>query len=386
MKKWYIYGRLLLIVNCQLSIVNCLPASAQELSGYVSGLYTPIYLSDEELFVNNGLIHNRLNFKYTPDDKWSFTAEVRNRAVVGNFSNLSPDYFSMLTADNGRMNLSWNITQGNSYLLNSSVERLNIAYSGNNWSFVVGRQRINWSQTLMFNPNDIFNGYSFFDFDYPEKAGSDAMRLSYYPSAVSVIEIGAKLNRWGEATVAALYRFNASGWDVQALGGIVNRYDAVVGAGFSGEAGGINLRGEASFFRSTQADALTKNTLVTSLGADYICKNSLSLSGTILYNQQPTGSSSNFLSLYNVPLTPKLLSITDWTVCAQVSYPITPLFTGGLAVVSFIDLPAFYFGPSADYSLSNNLTFSAMVQVFTGDSKTTSSNLLLGYLRLKYNF
>jgi len=366
-----------------------LPILAQQkmsLNGYVSGLYTPIYLMSEDMLVNNGLIHNRLNFKYTPDNKWSFVTEIRNRAIFGNFSNLSPDYFSLLTQDNGWMNLSWNITKGNSYLLNSSVERLNFAYNDKKWSIVVGRQRINWSQTLMFNPNDIFNGYSFFDFDYPEKAGSDAVRLSYYPSEVSVVEVAAKLNRWGQPTAAALYRFNAGGWDLQALGGIMNEYDRVIGAGFSGEAGGVNLRGEASFFHSVQTGAPLKNTLVASLGADYIFKNSLSLSGTILYNQQPTGSNGNFLSLYNAPLSPKQLSITDWTACIQASYPITPLLTGGLAVVSFVDLPAFYLGPSIDYSLSDNLTFSAMVQLFTGGSKTTSYNLGLGYLRLKYNF
>jgi len=356
------------------------------LNGYVSGLYTPIYLTQGDMFINNGLIHNRLNFKYTPDNKWTFTAEVRNRAIFGNFSSLSSQYFSMLTADNGWMNLSWNIGQGNDYLLNSSVERLSIAFSGKKWSFVVGRQRINWSQTLMFNPNDIFNGYSFFDFDYPEKAGSDAVRICYYPSAVSVVEIAAKLNRAGQPTAAALYRFNIGGWDVQALGGIVNRYDEVAGVGFSGEVKGVNLRGEASFFHSTQKQALMRNTLVASFGADYIFKNSLSLSGTVLYNQQPAGNSGNFLSLYNTPLTPRQLSITDWTACVQASYPLTPLLTGGLALVSFVDLPAFYFGPSVDYSLSNNLTFSAMVQLFTGGSKLASSNLALGYLRLKYNF
>ena len=110
------------------------PLTAQEkasLSGYVSGLYTPVYLIGEDMFLNNGMIHNRLNFKFTPADKWRFVAEVRNRAVFGNFSSLSPDYFSMLTADNGWMNLSWNITQGDSYLLNSSVERLNITYNAN---------------------------------------------------------------------------------------------------------------------------------------------------------------------------------------------------------------------------------------------------------------
>jgi len=382
-----IYIGILIIVILQ--GITILPVSAQKqlsLNGYVNGLYTPIYLTGEDMFLNNGLIHNRLNFKYTPVDKWSFIAEIRNRAVFGNFSSLSPGYFSMLTQDNGWMNLSWNITQGNNYLLNSSIERLNIAYNDKKWSLVIGRQRINWSQTLMFNPNDIFNGYSFFDFDYPEKAGSDAVRLSYYPSEVSVVEVAAKLNRWGQATAAALYRFNAGGWDVQALGGIVNEYDRVIGAGFSGEAGGVNLRGEASFFRTVQKNLPSENTLVASFGADYTLKNSLSLMGTVLYNQQSTGRSSDFMSLYNTPLSPKMLSISDWTICAQASYPITPLLTTGLTVVSFADYPALYFGPSADYSLSDNLTLSVMVQYFLGGSKGGTSDLTLGYLRLKYNF
>jgi len=356
------------------------------LNGYISGLYTPIYLIDEDQFLNSGLIHYRLNFKYTPDEKWSFVAELRNRAIFGNPSLFGPDYFLSLTADRGWMNLSWDVAQGDGSLLNASVERLNMTYSANKLSVVVGRQRINWSQTLMFNPNDIFNGYSFFDFDYPEKAGSDAVRLSYYPSAVSVVEAAVKLNRQGQLSAAALYRFNVKGWDLQALGGVVNQYDGVIGAGFSGDVGGVNLRGETSFFHSTQADIPLKNVLVASLGADYIFKNSLMLSGTILYNQQPKGSSDNFLSLYQTPLSPKQLSITDWTVCAQASFPVTPLFTGSMAVMSFVRLSAFYFGPSVDYSLSNNLTVSAMIQVFSGGSKIESSDLALGYLRLKYNF
>ena len=372
------------VIGLLLAGVVAISGKAQEkasLHGYISGLYTPVYLISEHTFLNNGLIHNRLNFRYAPFSKWSFVAEVRNRAVFANF-----DYNEMIAPDNGWMNLSWNITQGNSYLLNSSVERLNIAYNGNRWSLVVGRQRINWSQTLMFNPNDIFNGYSFFDFDYPEKAGSDAVRLSYYPSEVSVVEVAAKLNRWGQLSAAALYRFNVWGWDIQALGGVVNRYDVVAGAGFSGEAGGVNLRGEASYFHSLQKDVPLINTLVVSLGVDYIFKNSLSLSGTVLYNRQPADSSVHFLWLYQAPLSPKQLSITPWTLCAQVSYPITPLCTGGLAVAGFVPLPAIYFGPSVDYSLSNNLTFSAMVQVFAAGVKAESTQLGLGYLRLKYHF
>ena len=54
------------------------------------------------------------------------------------------------------------------------------------------RQRINWGQTLVWNPNDIFNAYSYFDFDYIERPGSDAIRLQYYPDYSSAIEMAVK--------------------------------------------------------------------------------------------------------------------------------------------------------------------------------------------------
>jgi hypothetical protein len=83
----------------------------------------------------------------------------------------------------------------------------------------------------------------------------------------------------------------------------------------------------------------------------------------------------------------KYLSITEWTVCAQLSYPFTPIVTGRFAAMSFINLPAFYLGPSIDYSVLDNLTLSAMVQTFVGDKKKMNpQGLLMGYVRVKWDF
>ena len=355
--------------------------------GYLNELYIPTYIFEETSIQNTAWVHNRLNFKYLPSTHWDITAELRTRALFQDFRDYTHKQFKTVTQDAGWLNLSWNLAESNYLLLTTSVERLYAAYQTDNFSIKIGRQRINWSQALVFNPNDIFKGYSFFDFDYPERQGSDAIRISSYPTTTSVIEWVAKLNYYGQLTLAGLYRFNVKGWDMQLLGGLVNKSDLILGTGFSGDIKSVNLRGEFSYYYSTLIMPELKNTFVASLGVDYIFKNSIMLSAEGLYNRLPKAYITNLGTLYTVPMSPKYLSITEWTVCARISYSFTPLVTGSFTAMSFINLPAFYAGPSVDYSARKNLTLSAMLQTFIGDKKEMNPyGLLMGYVRLKWDF
>ncbi len=94
----------------------------------------------------------------------------------------------------GWIDMSWNIVDENSFFLNTTIDRLWLDLNFNKFQARIGRQRINWGQTFVWNPNDIFNAYSFFDFDYTERPGSDAIRLQYYPSFSSAIELAAKID------------------------------------------------------------------------------------------------------------------------------------------------------------------------------------------------
>jgi hypothetical protein len=357
------------------------------LKGYLNGLYIPVYIFGEKGIQNTAWIHNRLNFIWLPASHWDFTAELRTRALFQDFRGYSSEQMKMITQDAGWLNLSWNLVKSNYMMLTTAVERLYVAYQTDHFSVKVGRQRINWSQALLFNPNDIFNGYSFFDYDYPERQGSDAIRLSAFPTSTSAVELAAKMNYYGQLTLAGLYRFNVKGWDLQMLGGMVDKYDLMLGTGFSSDIKGVNLRGEFSYYYSTTVTPELKNTFVASFGVDYYFKNSILLSVEGLYNRLPKNYITNFRTLYTVPMSPKYLSITEWTVCAQISFPFLPILTGSFAALSFINLPAFYLGPSLDFSALNNLTLSAMLQTFIGDKKTMEpQGMLIGYLRLKWNF
>lgn len=379
MKRW----ALTLIVT-----VSCLVLSAQivHFDGYVSGLYSPMIPLNSGKTLHNGLLHNRLNLKITPNTHWTLSLEVRNRALFGDYRLFSPQLFDVYTQDNGWMNLSWNWTESNYMIGNSAIERLYVGYERERFAVRIGRQRINWSQTMVFNPNDLFNGYSYFDFDYIERSGSDAVRLSYFPSETSAVEVAAKVNRWHEVTAAGFYRVNVNGWDVQAVGGVLNSVDIIVGGGFSGDLNGLNLRGEASYFYNYSDDTKLKHTVVASIGSDYVFGNSLIISGELLYNRQADGEINNILSIYTSTMSPKQLSLSEWTAVAQVSYPFSPILSGSFAVMSYIDLPVFFFGPSFDWSVTENFSISTMCQLFLGGQSLSSSNILVGYLRLKYNF
>ncbi len=62
------------------------------------------------------------------------------------------------------------------------------------------------AQTLVWNPNDVFNVQNYFDFDSPEKPGSDAIRMQYYPSFTSTAEIAPGLEYNNALTLAGYYR------------------------------------------------------------------------------------------------------------------------------------------------------------------------------------
>ncbi|MCX6254339.1 MAG: hypothetical protein NTV31_07670 [Bacteroidia bacterium] len=244
-----------LIFILLLVLITTCPALTQEkpktlvLNGYLSTMQSVMFDSLSGPFVNDNLLHNRLNLKGYINDHITFAAEFRNRLFTGDMVRSGRSYSEMIGSDQGWVDLSWNILNEPSFFLNTTIDRLWVDFNYGKIQARIGRQRINWGQTLIWNPNDIFNAYSFFDFDYIERPGSDAVRLQYYPSFSSAIELALKADYKDHITTAALYRFNKWGYDIQFLAGYVNNEDLVAGAGWSGAIGSISFRGEASWFQ-----------------------------------------------------------------------------------------------------------------------------------------
>ena len=60
------------------------------------------------------------------------------------------------------------LLSADSWFLHTMLDRAWIDYTRGKLQLRLGRQRINWGTNLVWNPNDVFNTFSYFDFDYEE--------------------------------------------------------------------------------------------------------------------------------------------------------------------------------------------------------------------------
>jgi hypothetical protein len=85
----------------------------------------------------------------------------------------------------------------------TNINRLYLDWRKNNWQVRMGRQRINWGVNLVSNPNDLFNTYSFFDFDYTERPGADALRVKHFLEDMWRVQAAVSLARNSRQMLAA---------------------------------------------------------------------------------------------------------------------------------------------------------------------------------------
>ncbi|MGC8803175.1 MAG: hypothetical protein ACP5PS_05320 [Bacteroidales bacterium] len=378
-------------------LLPCLSSQAQdtiyqakkiELNGYLSSLQSAAFDQIDNAWQTSQLIHNRINVYATMlQDKIKINASVRNRLSWSNQLNNSQLISATQPSQTGWIDASFDIAKGQSYQLNAEFDRFYITYENKNVTISAGRQRINWSQTFVWNPNDLFNAYSFYDIDYVERPGSDAIRLQYFPSEVSTAEAAIKIDRNRKITAGILYRFNTLGYDIQFLGGILEENDYVAGVGWSGSlAGRISLRGEISLIHPKAILKFSKLSTLVSVAADYTFPSSLTLQGEYFFNQLAPNTLNQSTFLYYLTTTGNIntLSPAQHNVVAQASYPFTPLLNGNIAILMMPSIKGFYYAPSLVYSLTQNLDVSLFWQAFAMYIENSTLHYHLIMLRLKF--
>ena len=380
-----------------LPILGTITLQAQNkwtMDGYLSDMQAFYQIDDSWLWENT--LQDRFSFMYYPNDWLTGNLQFRSRVILGNTLKKIPDYSDALSKDPGWLDMTFftngNLGESTGFALASVIDRLWLQFTFENLEIIVGRQRVNWGQTLVWNPNDIFNSYSYFEVDYPERPGSDAIRLQYYTGDASAIELVAKIDSSKRVTASGLYRFNTHGFDIQFLGGIYQQEDLVLGTGWSGSLGPVSFRSELSYFRDLKQFTDTTGHLMASAGFDYTFSNSLTIQLEGLYSGfAKEMDASSFLQFYSGNLDVKNLAFTEWSFFANISYPITPLFTGSFATIWYPELKGAYLGPSFELSIKDNLVLSLILQYFTAEydmpSGTTSrQNNTFAFMRLKWNF
>jgi hypothetical protein len=353
--------------------------------GYATWLHTAMFENPADDWVNSSMLHNRLNFKSYAGSRTTFALEIRNRFVTGDMVRLDPTYVPGLSTDPGWADLSWNVSTGNSYVLNMMIDRAYIDFTAGNLQVRAGRQRINWSQALIWNPNDIFNTYSFFDFDYVERPGSDALRMTYSTGPSSSVEAAVKVDRSNRITAAALGRFSVLNTDLQFLAGVTDDEFLTAGAGLSGAIGSVSVRGEATLFKPFNGAAGGESSFIATLGIDKAFSDKLTTLAQVMYSNNPIDL-TGFTDLYGGGLTARQLAFSKFSGAAQVAWTPVPLLNISLSAIWFPDLDGFYAGPSVDFSMAENTDFTLVWQHFSSTIAGSETKLNLGFLRFRYSF
>lgn len=360
-----------------------------EITGYVNEMFSLFTENMDDSWYWQNIVHNRLTFSWQPGTSCRVDAGIRNRLFNGDFLDL-PGYAKRMVWDNGFMDLTWNVVEEDKAVLNLSCDRLNITFEKGKWCLKLGRQRVNWGQTFVWNPNDLFNSYSFFDFDYIERPGCDALRATYYHNETSFSEVVVSLDHTERVTAAFLHHGNFKNFDFQVMAGIQAEDDFVAGGAITGDIRGINLRGEFTYRNSLEHFNKTKGIFEGALGIDYLFSNNLMLQGEVMYNnKQSIFSPENLIAFMQNPTSANVMTaMNDWNAVVMAFYPPTDRLSLSLSGMYMAGLETCFGGLIVDYSLGNNLDISLISQYFAQVGNTIPIDLKawFGFMRLKFSF
>lgn len=352
--------------------------------GYVKDMVTFNFAGEDSTLIDN-LIHHRLNLAWFPDQHWRVKLEFRNRIFFGDQVRAIPNYGSFIDVNNDYFDWSLMPVNEENLILHTMIDRAFVQYNKNDWEVTLGRQRINWGVNLAWNPNDLFNSYSFFDFDYEERPGSDALRIKKYTGFASEVEFAIKAaDRFEDLTSAFKYQVNKWNYDVQFIAGVMKNNFAV-GSGWAGNIKNAGFKGEFTYLRHLENEV---DGLIGSITVDYSFSNSLYLNGSVLYNGYGAARPDFSLVNTNSSLDIRSLSPYKWSTFAQASFPATPLLNTGLSAIVFPSDGSVFINPYLTFSLRQNLDLDLISQLFFSDDVhgNYGSQASMVFTRVKFSY
>lgn len=322
-------------------------ADDYEVNGYAKYLFSSSRLAGDENRLNDHLLHARLNTRWSPTFSFYSVLETRLRGYYGDSVSEVPGFKDLIKNKYDLLDLDAVLLDKSDSYIYAEIDRLYFDYTTGKLEMTIGRQRIAWGTSLVWNITDLFNPKSVLDFDYEEMPGADALRLQYYTGAVSKAEFVIKPgeNRYTR-TIAGLWSINTAGYDIFFIGGLKNNRK-IAGFSWAGDIRGAGFRGEITFSdppkKGTPAEFMipdlygssiteeNRNSLSVVLSGDYTFENSFYIHTEMLYNNVGKTKNTGLFSYQAGDA--GLLSPARWSVYHEFSYNITPLTRGTVFLI-----------------------------------------------------
>lgn len=353
-------------------------------NGYVKDLQSLTFDKNFDSLITGNLLHNRINVRWRPTERLTASAEFRTRLFWGEEVRLTPDFSSSIDNPHEAVDLSILWFETESMVLQTNIDRFWVQYTANNWDVRIGRQRINWGISTIWNPTDIFNTYNFLDFDYEERPGRDAVKLRYQLSGMSNVEVAiAGADDYNRAVGAVRYFVNRWNYDFQFSAGVYQEI-FTLGAGWSGSIGDAGFKGELQYFAQHGDAAALLN---ATLEVDYVFEDAWYVNTGVLLNSNGLSEPVNDWSMVNFQLSPQNLMPTQWNTVMTIGKELTPLLAANISGIYAPGTNLLIILPSLKYNLATNLDFDLVWQSFyTEQNNKFGAISHRGFLRIKWSF
>lgn len=316
----------------------------------------------------------RLNLQLS-SGRWTFDAAYQLVGLQGD----SLEFTGGPPNDDRRLfNLSDVITDSSDSAILHRLDRLWIGYASEKAVVRLGRQALSWGNGLVYAPMDLVNPFDPTSIDTEYKAGDDMLYLQYlqdngndmqaaYVARRNLVSGDAESD---EATAAVKYHGFVGAGEFDLL--LAQSYgDAVVGVGASHAIGGAVWSADLVV---TDTDSDTYVQFVTNLMYSWVFQDR-NMSGAIEYYYNGFGQSGGRydpLSLAGNPdLATRLARGELFTAgrhyaAANVTIEMTPLWTLTPTLLINARDPSALFQLVTNYSLSDNMTFLASLNIPLG--------------------
>ena len=334
--------------------------SAWKFSGYYLNLFTRsrTVVAPEEGF-SLDLNRVRLKLEAKPIERIGIDLEYDNELLLGSY--VQTPQFALT---NARVETSFDLqrqyARNGELIARHGLYRAWASWSGRSTDVRVGRQRIALGAGYFWSPMDLLNPIDPTKLERDYRTGADAVlveqRLGALGRASAIYVPSAR----GMKPVGAGYLHgNVRGADYSVVIGTF-RGDDVVGADFSGSAGGLGLRGEATATRSV-TDKRYGRVL---LGADYGFANSFTVTVEGYYNEQGATNEAGY-DLSSL-IAGRALNLGRWYGALATSYQLTPLLKAAAYVVVNAGDASMVVWPRLEWSARSNIDLVIGLQEFSG--------------------
>ncbi len=361
MYRFILFISFLFVLKNQIMAQDSVKVSPIKWSGYVKFLETQNVDHLNQSLSATHLIHNRMRMKWNIAPKIQLQAELRNRIFWGSAVRNNPFFAEYLKNQNEWFGLSTAWINQLDLVAHSTFDRLYLDWKWKKISFRVGRQRINWGISSVWNPNDIFNAYNFLDVDYEERPGSDAIKMQYHFENMSSLEAVYAQTSKNTSISAIKYFFNRSNVDFQFIAGNYHG-GGTFGLGIAGNLGDAGIKAELQHYLEQPSTSLSQTNLT--LGIDYLFAKGWYVSGGYLLNSLGITTPIAGLNAVDFRLSSKNLMPTKHNYLLMLNKQLGPLSSVSLTSIYAPQTSLLIAIPTFSYSMSNNIEMNIFWQSF----------------------